>query len=120
VVNRYGSDMKKIYDKGEFADVEFTFKDTSSTLLAHKVILAHHSTYFARVFAYEMTTKGFKSKRVTPVAIDDVRFEVFEKLLEFLYTWRFDVASVPDVKIEKGKMVTVPAFVTELVEACRR
>lgn len=112
--------MKKIYDKAEYADVEFTFKDTASTLLAHKVILAHHSSYFAKLFACEAKKKGRKSKHVASVLVEDVRFDVFEKLLEFLYTWRFDIGSVPEIKYETGKMVTVPSFLHEMIEACRR
>lgn len=74
-------DFKKLFEDTSFADV--TFKLGDKTFRAHKAILVARCPVFAAMFNQEM-----KEKISDHVDVNDVRPEVFQELLRFIYTGR--------------------------------
>jgi hypothetical protein len=76
----------------ETADVIFTFGESGSKeLLAHRVVLATASSYFAKLFvgssrAFDPKTQSKQAKHKVVIELEDVEPEVFGMLLSFIYT----------------------------------
>ncbi|XP_043282322.1 speckle-type POZ protein-like B [Venturia canescens] len=73
--------LKTMYDAKIFSDITFVFDDDGKELTAHKAILAAQSEVFQVMFSSDM-----KEKHTGRVEIDDIRSEVFEEFLRYLYT----------------------------------
>ncbi|XP_057318225.1 speckle-type POZ protein B-like [Microplitis mediator] len=72
-------DLKELYDSKMNSDVILVVGDTIYT--AHKLILSARSPVFLAMFTHEM-----KEKKENTVTIPDIDPEIFEKILEFIYT----------------------------------
>ena len=68
-----------LYDDMQFSDVNFNVG--GHEFLAHKVILAARSKYFAAMFRHPT-----KENSTNQVNIEDIDPEVFDQLLRFIYT----------------------------------
>ncbi|XP_057318494.1 speckle-type POZ protein B-like [Microplitis mediator] len=72
-------DLKELYDSKTNSDV--TFVVGNEKFKAHKLIMSTRSPVFFAMFTHEM-----KENRESEVTIPDIEPEVFNKLLEFIYT----------------------------------
>ncbi|XP_057318380.1 speckle-type POZ protein B-like [Microplitis mediator] len=72
-------DFKELYDSKINSDVIFVVGNQKFN--AHKIILSARSPVFLAMFTHEM-----KEKRDNEVTIPDIEPEIFNKLLEFIYT----------------------------------
>lgn len=78
--NNIYTDFKKLFNNREFADM--TFKLNNQRIIkAHKTILIARSSVFSAMFSHDMKEQ-FKSE----VIISDISAEVFEGMLEYIYT----------------------------------
>ncbi|XP_001601681.2 protein roadkill [Nasonia vitripennis] len=73
------ADLEQMMDEQEFSDIELTVED--KTLRAHKSILGKRSRVFAAMFRNDMC-----EKRENKVKIVDVRHEVLQEMLRYMYT----------------------------------
>ncbi|XP_057319022.1 speckle-type POZ protein B-like [Microplitis mediator] len=72
-------DLKELYDSKSNSDVILVVGNEKFN--AHKLILSTRSPVFSAMFTHEM-----KEKRDSEVTIPDIDPEIFNKLLEFIYT----------------------------------
>jgi hypothetical protein len=125
-------------EQNEAADVKFIFPNRGSEyLLGHRVILTCGSRYFRRLFETAIPTYHPNSgvrlrKKLLEISIEDVKPEVFSKILDFIYSGWFDLSDVEELinlkkKKEKKKMfnnndmeVPTPDFYLELIDAAER
>lgn len=77
--NNISENLKKLFENKKFSDI--TFNVQGREFKAHKVILAAHSQVFSAMFEHEM-----EEKRQNGVEIIDVKPEVFQEMLDFIYT----------------------------------
>ncbi|XP_057317942.1 speckle-type POZ protein B-like [Microplitis mediator] len=76
-------DLKELYGSKMNSDVILVVGDTK--FKAHKIILSARSPVFLAMFTHEM-----KEKKENTVTIPDIDPEIFEKILEFIYTDNID------------------------------
>ncbi|XP_057319019.1 speckle-type POZ protein B-like [Microplitis mediator] len=76
-------DLKELYDSKVNSDVIFIVGDEK--FKAHKIILSARSPVFFAMFTHDM-----KEKRDNEVAIPDIKPEIFNKMLKFIYTDEID------------------------------
>ncbi|XP_043479841.1 speckle-type POZ protein-like [Leptopilina heterotoma] len=74
---------KKFLDNEEFKDVTFNVEDKKFT--AHKIILASRSPVFAAMFKNKM-----KEELTSVAEINDIKPEIFQQMLNFIYTDRVE------------------------------
>ncbi|RLN86341.1 hypothetical protein BBJ28_00007462 [Nothophytophthora sp. Chile5] len=75
--------LARFVDCDEFADISFLVE--GRVVFAHKLILSALSARFRGMFS-----SGFVESRAAQIAVPDVRYEVFLRLLEYLYTGRVE------------------------------
>ena len=78
------SDIGDLLEKKQLCDVTLVVGESEETrkeIQAHKVILGARSPVFAAMFKHQM-----KEQTQGRVTITDVKAEVFEELLSFIYT----------------------------------
>ncbi|KAK0161324.1 hypothetical protein PV327_009805 [Microctonus hyperodae] len=73
------TDFEKLFNKREFADMTFILNN--ERIKAHKTILIARSEVFSAMFSHEM-----KEQSKNEAIINDISAEVFEKMLEYIYT----------------------------------
>ena len=83
MVKRYDetlhTDMRDLYESAETTDITFVVGEEE--IQAHKHILMERSNYFASMFQ-----SGMKECQTDRVEIKDVEAEIFEEVIEFLYS----------------------------------
>ena len=79
-----GERLFNLYNKDTFYDV--TLKMKGKVFKAHRVILAAGSDYFHTMF-----TSGFQEKQSSEILLEYGDRDIFESLLEFIYTGDFNV-----------------------------
>jgi len=123
------SDLRKIVNSEEFADVELLVANsngTVTTFYAHKIILSTQSSYFDSLFQQLeasnkkeiVSTTSAKSR--LRIVINDVHSKVMPLLLEFIYT--DSVQSPPSLAVDLTRSVKkyVPNRYTRLIRQVMR
>jgi len=79
-IKAVGQELKKsALNSSNFSDVSFVVED--KIFYAHRVILQHRSTRFHALFH-----AGLKETKGDKILIQDVPYEMFQKLMEFIYS----------------------------------
>ena len=92
--------LRRLWESKTMADI--TFKCENRDVKAHSVIISSGSPVLAAMFQND-----FKEKREQIAVIQEIKAEVFERLLFFIYTGRIDVefedtAALIDVMVAAG------------------
>eukprot|EP00397_Hematodinium_sp_SG-2012_P014532 GEMP01014776.1.p1 GENE.GEMP01014776.1~~GEMP01014776.1.p1 ORF type:complete len:557 (+),score=82.00 GEMP01014776.1:1-1671(+) len=85
--------MSEYFDNEQFSDVTFAFTNDTRTLHAHRVLLALFSEHFRRMFSSGMR----ECHEPSVVLPDEVSYDVFKALLEFIYTGHLRVSADCDI-----------------------
>jgi len=85
--------LAEYFDNQQFSDVTFAFKNDSRKLYAHRVLLTLFSDHFRRLF-----TSGMRECHEECVMLpEDVSYDVFRSLLEFMYAGQLKVGQECDI-----------------------
>lgn len=79
------TDLENLYKSKKFADVILVAQE-GQEFSAHRALLSARSPIFAAMFEHESTKEALEGR----VVIEDVRAEVLDLLLNFLYTGKVD------------------------------
>jgi len=85
--------LAEYFDNSQFSDVTFAFTNDSRKLYAHRVLLTLFSDHFRRLF-----TSGMRECHEKCVMLpEDVSYDVFRSLLEFMYAGQLKVGQECDI-----------------------
>lgn len=88
-------DLRKLINNPDLADIRFSVE--GKQVYAHKAVIAIRSEYFRVMICGGMRESLDISQSNAPIELPDVSYNVFLKVLEFLYT-----DSIRDVSLELG------------------
>ncbi|XP_043287880.1 BTB and MATH domain-containing protein 40-like [Venturia canescens] len=103
------ANLQAIFEKNTYSDITFVFEDEE--LHAHKSILAVQSKVFEAMFSNEMSEKD-----TGRVEVLDIRAEVFEAFLKYLYTRKIDLKK----NVTEFLVVADKYEVCELKDLCEK
>lgn len=103
--------MSEYLNKQEFSDVSFVVE--GRRIFAHRILLTLFSDYFRRAFAC-----GMRESFEPEILIEDMSYETFHSLLEFLYIGRLHVsqAQQTDVCFLMGLLRAADQFCVDCVK----
>ena len=107
VSSKFGRDMEKMFISMPHSDLVFIVD--GKELPAHKAILSSRSSVFEAMFDHP----DLKENQLNRVDIEDVKPEVFQALLRFIYTDRVDLK---DVETSKDLLIAANRYLLQLLK----
>ncbi|KAJ7966968.1 BTB/POZ domain-containing protein [Quillaja saponaria] len=96
--------LKQLQSTGEYSDVNIYIEGHGHVARTHKIILSLWSTPFAKMF-----TNGMSESVSSDVSLKDVPPEVFEAMLEFMYSGQLNA----DVNMDAGALLLELFFLAD-------
>ena len=85
-------------NKKEFSDV--TFMVEGKPFYGHKIIISQLSEKFKAMFAQSQEQNGgFIESKMTKIKIDNVSYLVFNQIMNFLYSGKFELGEIIEQQI---------------------
>ena len=83
--NAFASDMKKLVNNKEFSDLRFIVGTQRKVIHAHRCVVMARCQVFKAMFADQQSKHG-KQDVETPLILFDIQPDVFQVVLEYIYT----------------------------------